>query len=74
MATLRLPQQVPSPTQDSETLNKAFQGWGTDEKAVIQVLGYRNASQRKFIRDTYQQLYNKSLIDSLSSELSGDFG
>ena len=49
-------------------------GWGTDEKAVIQVLGHRNATQRKIIRDTYQKLYNQSLIDSLDSELSGDFG
>ncbi|KAI3697826.1 hypothetical protein L6452_30923 [Arctium lappa] len=74
MATLRIPQQIPSPTQDSETLRKAFQGWGTDEKAVIQVLGHRNATQRKFITDTYQQLYHQTLIDSLRSELSGDFG
>nr|XP_043612264.1 annexin D3 [Erigeron canadensis] len=73
MATLRIPQQVPSPTQDSETLNKAFKGWGTDEKSVIQVLGHRNATQIRDIRDTYQQLYNQSLIDSLHSELSGDF-
>lgn len=48
-------------------------GFGTDEKAVIWVLGHRNASQRRKIRDTYQQLYNKSLIDCLHSELSGDF-
>ncbi|XP_023763373.2 annexin D3 [Lactuca sativa] len=74
MATLTVPQEVPSPTQDSETLRKAFKGWGTDEKAVIQVLGHRNATQRKIIRDTYQKLYNQSLIDSLDSELSGDFG
>ncbi|KAL4572638.1 hypothetical protein LXL04_019418 [Taraxacum kok-saghyz] len=74
MATLTVPQEVPSPTEDSETLRKAFHGWGTDEKAVIQVLGHRNARQRKIIRDTYQELYNQSLIDSLHSELSGDFG
>ncbi|KAI3781260.1 hypothetical protein L2E82_11269 [Cichorium intybus] len=73
MATLTLPQEVPSPTQDSETLRKAFEGWGTDENTVIQVLGHRNATQRKIIRDTYQELYNQSLIDSLRSELSGDF-
>ena len=48
-------------------------GFGTDEEAVIWVLGHRNASQRRKIRDTYQQLYNKSLIDLLYSELSGDF-
>ena len=48
-------------------------GLGTDEKAIIWVLGHRNASQRKKIREAYQQLYNESLIDRLHSELSGDF-
>lgn len=48
-------------------------GLGTDENAIIEVLGRRNASQRKKIRETYLQLYKKSLIDELQSELSGDF-
>ncbi|CAN4110469.1 unnamed protein product [Withania somnifera] len=73
-----VPDVVPSPTQDAETLRKSFKGYflglGTDEKAIISVLGYRNASQRKKIKEAYQQLYNKSLIDDLHSELSGDFG
>ncbi|KAA8519167.1 hypothetical protein F0562_013423 [Nyssa sinensis] len=73
MATLRVPEPVPSPTQDCQRLNEAFQGLGTDEKAIIWVLGHRNARQRREIRDTYQQLYNKSLIDCLESELYGDF-
>ncbi|XP_057976619.1 annexin D3 [Malania oleifera] len=73
MGTLRVPEVVPSPTQDSERLRKAFNGWGTDGKAVIWVLGHRNAAQRRKIRDTYQQLYNESLVDRLQSELSGDF-
>ena len=51
-----------------------YVGWGTDEKAIIRVLGHRNASQRKEIREAYQQLCNQSLIDGLSAELSGDFG
>lgn len=46
----------------------------TDEKAMIKLLGHRNAAQRKNIGDTYQELYNQSLIDSLNSKLSGDFG
>ncbi|KAL3349406.1 hypothetical protein AABB24_022502 [Solanum stoloniferum] len=73
MGTLRIPDFVPSPTQDSETLMNSFRGLGTNEKSVISVLGHRNASQRKKIRETYQQLYNKSLIDDINSELSGDF-
>ncbi|KAK6119227.1 hypothetical protein DH2020_047042 [Rehmannia glutinosa] len=73
MATIRIPEMVPSPAEDCERLNKAFQGLGTDEKAIVRILGRRNASQRKKIRETYQHLYNKSLIDSLFDELSGDF-
>ncbi|XP_028788873.1 annexin D3-like [Neltuma alba] len=72
MASLRVP-EVTAPIQDSERLRKAFQGFGTDEEAVIFVLGHRNANQRKKIRETYQQLYKESLIDRLHSELSGDF-
>lgn len=73
MATIRIPEVVPSPAEDCGKLKKAFQGWGTDEKEIIRILGRRNASQRKEIRDTYQKLYDKSLIDVLFSELSGDF-
>ncbi|MCE3050509.1 hypothetical protein HAX54_047403 [Datura stramonium] len=73
MGTLRIPDVVPSPTEDCETLRKAFKGLGTNEKSVISVLGHRTAIQRKKIRETYQQLYNRSLVDDIFSELSGDF-
>ncbi|XP_030465757.1 annexin D3 [Syzygium oleosum] len=73
MATLRVPDVVPSPSDDCARLRKAFEGWGTDEKAIIWILGHRNASQRRVIGETYQQLYNESLVNSLYSELSGDF-
>nr|XP_010323443.1 annexin D3-like [Solanum lycopersicum] len=77
MGSLLIPDFVPSPIQDAETLRKSFKqhflGLGTDEKAIITVLGHRDASQRKKIKEAYQQLYNKSLMDDLHSELSGDF-
>ncbi|OVA13740.1 Annexin [Macleaya cordata] len=81
MGSIRIPDLVPSPTQDRMVTScdailygiELLAGWGTDEKAVIWVLGHRNADQRKKIRDTYQHLYNESLIDRLHSELSGDF-
>ncbi|KDP40509.1 hypothetical protein JCGZ_24508 [Jatropha curcas] len=73
MATLKIPDPVPSPTDDAEKLRNAVQGLGTDEKAIIQILGCRNASQRREIKETYQQLYKESLTDRLRSELSGDF-
>ncbi|XVF82085.1 hypothetical protein PTKIN_Ptkin16aG0015700 [Pterospermum kingtungense] len=71
--SLKVLDVIPSPEEDSEKLKKAFQGLGTDEEEIINILGHRDASQRKKIRETYQQQYNESLIDALHSELSGDF-
>lgn len=48
-------------------------GWGTDEKAIISILGHRNAAQRRQIRLAYEELYQEDLIKRLESELSGDF-
>ncbi|KAK4738377.1 hypothetical protein R3W88_002074 [Solanum pinnatisectum] len=77
MGSLFVPDFIPSPIQDAETLRKSFKGHflglGTDEKAIITILGHRDESQRKKIKEAYQLLYNKSLIDDLHSELSGDF-
>lgn len=47
---------------------------GTDDKSVIWILGHRNADQRKKIREAFQQMYKKSLISALQSELSGHYG
>lgn len=48
-------------------------GFGTDEKAIISILGHRNLFQRKLIRQAYQEIYHEDLIHQLKSELSGDF-
>uniref|UniRef100_F6HB42 Annexin D3 n=2 Tax=Vitis vinifera TaxID=29760 RepID=F6HB42_VITVI len=73
MASLRLPDSIPSPVQDSERLNQALQGRGVDEKVIVWILGHRNAIQRKQIKDTYQQLYKESIIHRLQSKLFGVF-
>ncbi|KAF8398264.1 hypothetical protein HHK36_017191 [Tetracentron sinense] len=72
MATLIAPDH-PSPVQDAELIRKACQGWGTDENAIISILGHRNAVQRKLIRLAYEELYQEDLVKRLESELSGDF-
>ncbi|MBA0636886.1 hypothetical protein Godav_024400 [Gossypium davidsonii] len=72
MATVSAPKQV-SVKEDAEALRKACQGWGTDEKAIIAVLGRRNAAQRRQIRHAYEEIYQEDLIKRLESELSGHF-
>ncbi|KZV54440.1 hypothetical protein F511_09755 [Dorcoceras hygrometricum] len=72
MATLIFPDH-PSPVEDAEALRKACQGWGTDEKAIVSILGHRNETQRKLIRQAYEDLYHEDLLKTLESELSGHF-
>ncbi|ESQ41208.1 hypothetical protein EUTSA_v10014146mg [Eutrema salsugineum] len=72
MATIVCPPHF-SPVVDAESIKKACQGWGTDEKTIISILGHRNLFQRKLIRQAYQEIYHEDLIHQLKSELSGDF-
>ncbi|GFP96869.1 annexin d1 [Phtheirospermum japonicum] len=73
MSTLCVPSQVPSVTDDCEQLHKAFSGWGTNEDLIISILGHRNASQRKLIRQTYAETYGEDLLKALDKELTSDF-
>ncbi|KAL9421088.1 hypothetical protein AB3S75_038616 [Citrus x aurantiifolia] len=72
MATLVAPVKH-SHIEDAKALYKACKGWGTDEKAVISILGHRTAAQRQQIRLAYQNLYQEDLVKRLESELSGAF-
>ncbi|KAL0324976.1 UNVERIFIED_CONTAM: Annexin D1 [Sesamum radiatum] len=73
MSTLCVPSQVPSVAEDCEQLRKAFAGWGTNEGLIISILGHRNASQRKLIRQVYAETYGEDLLKALDKELSSDF-
>ncbi|KAF9992989.1 Annexin A11, partial [Modicella reniformis] len=52
---------VPTPQQDAETIHRACKGIGTNEKAVISVV-------------VYKQFYGKDLVEVLDKETSGNFG
>lgn len=73
MASLRVPEVVPSPLADAEQLHKAFEGWGTNEDLIISILSHRNSHQRKLIRQAYAETYGEDLLKSLDKELSSDF-
>ena len=48
-------------------------GWGTNEGLIIDILGHRNADQRKLILQTYAETYGEDLLKALNKELSNDF-
>ncbi|KAI5596109.1 hypothetical protein POPTR_003G200700v4 [Populus trichocarpa] len=73
MASLIAPVDSHVPSEDAEALYKACKGWGTNEKAIISILGHRNAAQRKQIRLAYSELFQEDLVKRLESELNGDF-
>lgn len=73
MSTIAVPTPLPSPAADAESLRNAMQGWGTDEKALVEILGRRTAAQRAEIRRAYASIYKESLLTRLDSELSSHF-
>mmetsp|Transcript_24398 Transcript_24398/g.40090 ORF Transcript_24398/g.40090 Transcript_24398/m.40090 type:complete len:304 (+) Transcript_24398:150-1061(+) len=62
-----------NPVADAEVIHKACKGIGTDEKALISIIGYRPPEYMKAVEAAYKQNFGKSLVDVLKSETSGNF-
>uniref|UniRef100_A0A2C9LVV5 Annexin n=1 Tax=Biomphalaria glabrata TaxID=6526 RepID=A0A2C9LVV5_BIOGL len=54
-------------------LRSAMAGFGTDEAAIIHILGNHNCQQRIEIAQAYKTAYGKDLLSDIKSELTGDF-
>ncbi|GFF42129.1 annexin A11 [Aspergillus udagawae] len=59
-------------TREAEALRKAMKGFGTDEKALINILTKPDPLQMALIRHTYTDRIGRNLEKDLKSELSGD--
>ncbi|RHZ43219.1 uncharacterized protein CDV56_100632 [Aspergillus thermomutatus] len=59
-------------TREAEALRKAMKGFGTDEKALINILTKPDPLQMALIRHTYTDRIGRNLEKDLKSELSGN--
>ena len=58
---------------DCQVIRNAVHGWGTDERAIINVIVNRNSVQRAEIRRVYKACFGKDLIKRLKEDTSGNF-
>eukprot|EP00026_Physarum_polycephalum_P010976 Phypoly_transcript_11165.p1 GENE.Phypoly_transcript_11165~~Phypoly_transcript_11165.p1 ORF type:complete len:330 (+),score=68.81 Phypoly_transcript_11165:180-1169(+) len=63
----------PRPTFIARTVHNAVKGLGTDEHALIDALIHTPNAELKAATEAYQKLYNKSIIEDVAGDLSGDF-
>lgn len=54
-------------------LYEGMKGFGTNEDAIIEVVGSHTVAQRQEIKTKYKIMYGKDLIKELEGELSGVF-
>ena len=62
-----------NPEEDCKILRKAVHGFGTDERAIINIVVNRNMAQRQEIRKAYKACFGKDLIKRLQEDTSGNF-
>lgn len=61
-------------TAACEEIHKACEGIGTDDKALVKILGPLSPNDRQLVAQRYLELHGQSLRDLIKSETSGDLG
>lgn len=59
--------------EDISVLCRSMRCWGTDEEAIISILGRRTSEQRMQIVSAYKAKYGRELAKDLKGDLSGHF-
>ncbi|MCI4388576.1 hypothetical protein PGIGA_G00087610 [Pangasianodon gigas] len=62
-----------NPGEDAAALRKAIEGFGTDEKTLINILTQRSSAQRQQICKAYRDATGKALVDALKGDTKGHF-
>ncbi|MFH4974033.1 hypothetical protein AB6A40_000742 [Gnathostoma spinigerum] len=62
-----------TPKYFANELNEAMKGLGTHDKDLIRIIISRSEIDLAIIRNLYEQMFKKSLVDSIKSECSGAY-
>jgi len=62
-----------NPVSDARKLRRAMVGPGTDDRILIEILCTKSNEKLEAIRTAYTEMYERSLVDDLRDETSGDF-
>lgn len=73
-AQLGDPIYTPEIDEACDLIRSATKGLGTDERALVETLGSKDAVERSLIAHRYKEKYGKELTDLMKGETSGDFG
>jgi hypothetical protein len=58
----------------AEDIYNATKGWGANKQKVIDALATQNSHTRYYMAIRYEELYGKSLQETMKKEFSGDLG
>jgi len=57
----------------AEAVHHAITGWGTDDKALIELLGRRPNWHLQKVREEYEKKYQKDMLKKVESDVSGNY-